>query len=129
MRRVARFVESHHFDAGFMSTPTLADATAVSLAAAVRFPRVLEYKDFDALHDAAQSQVNLDPTSVEGLKSLPQRDTSICGVLQQVAKNTAQSNGIYMDGGKRTSSHDWRGSLLRGEDTYHPGNDAAEQRQ
>lgn len=91
MLRVAHFVEANYLDAAFMSTRALADAAQVSLATVVRFPRVLGYDDFDALRDAIQSQVNVDLTGVERLKSLPQRNTSIAALLQRVIEEDMET--------------------------------------
>jgi len=84
MMRVARFVEAHLADAGFMSTRELARAAGVSLATVVRFPRLLGYADFDAFRLAIRDHVNAQLSGVERLKRLPHDDATVDNLMQRI---------------------------------------------
>jgi DNA-binding MurR/RpiR family transcriptional regulator len=91
MLRVAHFMEANYLEGAFMSTRELADAADVSLATVVRFPRALGYTDFNTLREAIQTQVNIDLTGVERLKTLPQQNTSPGALLHRVIEEDIET--------------------------------------
>lgn len=90
-KRVARFVEAHLTDAGFMNTRDLAQAAGVSLATVVRFPRVLGYEDFEEFRLAIRDHVNIELGGVERLKSLPHDEPSIDNLMNQIIKEDVEN--------------------------------------
>src|SRR5262245_42971621 len=74
MARLAAYVTSNYLKVAIMSTRDLAAAAQVSLATVVRFPRLLQYPEFDALRSSIQDRVNFDLTGVERLKTVNSSD-------------------------------------------------------